>query len=94
MKNIYTCEEYVLNQLADREEKIENLTDENCRLLNEMSGLNKVADTLRRFLTLRCAADGRRVIDMRLIFEEFEPDEFKLLKEMLDLKTEGEEEWI
>ena len=89
MRDIYTCEEYVLDQLADREEKIEALTDENGRLLNEAHSFTKVADTLRRFLTVRCAADGRRVIDMRLIFEEFEPEEFKILTEILDLKEES-----
>ena len=85
-----TCEEYVLEQLADREEKIENLREENSRLLDEMCENKKIVDTLSRFLVLRRAADGRRVIDMRLIFEEFEPDEFKLLNEMLDLRMEGE----
>ena len=89
MRDIYTCEEYVLDQLADREEKIETLTDENGRLLNETHSFTKVADTLRRFLTVRRAADGRRVIDMRLIFEEFEPEEFKILTEILDLKEES-----
>ena len=89
MRDIYTCEEYVLDQLADREEKIETLTDENCRLLNETRSFNKAADALRRFLKIRRAADGRRVIDMRLIFEEFEPEEFKILTEILDLKEES-----
>ncbi len=89
MRDIYTCEEYVLDQLADREEKIEALTDENGRLLNETRSFNKAADALRRFLTVRRAADGRRVIDMRLIFEEFEPEEFKILTEILDLKEES-----
>ena len=89
MRDIYTCEEYVLDQLADREEKIETLTDENCRLLNEKRSFNKAADALRRFLKVRRAADGRRVIDMRLIFEEFEPEEFKILTEILDLKEES-----
>ena len=90
MRNVFTCEEYVLEQLADREEKIEDLTEENSRLLNEMRENVKIVDTLGRFLVLRRAADGRRVIDMRLIFEEFEPDEFKLLNELLDLRVEGE----
>ena len=90
MRNVFTCEEYVLEQLADREEKIEDLTEENSRLLNEMRENVKIVDILGRFLVLRRAADGRRVIDMRLIFEEFEPDEFKLLNELLDLRVEGE----
>ena len=90
MRNVFTCEEYVLEQLADREGKIEDLTEENSRLLNEMRENAKIVDTLGRFLVLRRAADGRRVIDMRLIFEEFEPDEFKLLNELLDLRVEGE----
>ena len=91
MKEIKTCEEYVLNELAEREERIEALIDENCDLLNEKLSFRRLVETLQRFLKLRRAADGRSVIDMRLIFEEFDPKEFKLVKEAFDLKLEGEE---
>ena len=36
--------------------------------------------------------DGKGVITMSYIFEEFNPEEFRLLKEMFDLTPEGKDE--
>jgi hypothetical protein len=86
MKEYKTCEEYVLSELAEREKRIANLSDENCNLRTVITNFNELVYTLKHFLTIRRAADGRSVIDMKLIFEEFDPEAFALVKEAFELK--------
>ena len=90
MKEIKTCEEYVLAELEEKRAQVIRLTEACKEYLEVMKGIDRCFDVLKRFLKMRRASDGKRLIDMDLIFEEYKPEEFQLLKEMLDLKVEGE----
>ena len=56
-----------------------------------MKNVDKCFDVLKMFLTIRKASGGGELISMDYIFETYKPDEFKLLKEMFNLKVEEEE---
>ena len=56
-----------------------------------MKNVDECFDVLKKFLKIRKASGGGEVISMEYIFEAYQPNEFKLLKEMFDLKV-GEEE--
>ena len=56
-----------------------------------MKNVDRCFDVLKKFLTIRKASGGGELISMDYIFETYKPDEFKLLKEMFDLKVEEEE---
>ena len=91
MKEIKTCEEYVLAELEEKKAQVIRLTEACKEYLEVMKGVDSCFDVLKRFLKMRRASDGKRLIDMDLVFEEYKPEEFQMLKEMLDLKVEGEE---
>ena len=91
MKEIKTCEEYVLAELEEKKEQVKKLSDA-CKAYREFfEATEGFTDVLKKFLTIREASGGGEVISMNCVFEKYEPNEFRLLKEMFDLKVEGEE---
>ena len=56
-----------------------------------MKNVDRCFDVLKKFLTIHKASCGGEAISMDFVFETYKPDEFKLLKEMFDLKVEEEE---
>ena len=91
MKEIKTCEEYVLADLEEKKAQVQKLTEVCKEYLEVMKNVDRCFDVLKKFLTIRKASCGGEAISMDYVFETYKPDEFKLLKEMFDLKVEEEE---
>ena len=90
MKEIKTCEEYVLADLEEKKAQIQKLTEVCKEYLEVIKNVDKCFDVLKKFLTIRKASCGGELISMDYVFETYKPDEFRLLKEMFDLKVEEE----
>ena len=91
MKEIKTCEEYVLAELEEKKAQIQKLTEVCKDYLEVMKNVDKCFDVLKKFLTIRKASCGGEAISMDYVFEIYKPDEFRLLKEMFGLKVEEDE---
>ena len=91
MKEIKTCEDYVLAELEEKKAQIQKLNEVCKEYLEVMKNVDRCFDVLKKFLTIRKASCGGELISMDYVFETYKPDEFKLLKEMFELKVEEEE---
>ena len=91
MKEIKTCEEYVLAELEEKKAQIQKLNEVCKEYLEVMKNVDRCFDVLKKFLTIHKASGGGELISMDYIFEMYKPDEFKLLKEMFNMKVEEEE---
>ena len=92
MEEIKTCEEYVLLELEAKKEQVKKLTAACKSYVEVMDDVNRFLDIMKDRLNLHKAADGKEIITMGYIFEEYEPDEFKLLKDLFHLKVEERHE--
>ena len=91
MKEFNTCEEYVLAELEEKKEQVKKLSDA-CKAYREFfEATEGFITVLKKFLTNRKASGGGEVISMNCVFEKYEPNEFKLLKEMFDLEVEEDD---
>ena len=90
MKEISTCEEYVLAELEKKREQVKRLTEACKSYMQVMDDVNRFLDIMKERLNLHKAADGKEIITMGYIFEEYEPDEFNLLKDLFHLEVKGE----
>jgi hypothetical protein len=52
--------------------------------------VNAFLDIMKKHLNLHRGADNKEIITMGYIFEEYEPDEFNLLKDLFHLEVKGE----
>ena len=43
---------------------------------------------MKKFLSIRKASGGGEVISMNCVFEAYEPHEFRMIKEMFELRVE------
>ena len=91
MDEFKTCEEYVLLELEAKTEQVKKLTAACKSYVEVMDDVNKFLDIMKQHLNLHRAADGKEIITMGYIFEEYDPDDFKLLKELFHLEVKGEE---
>ena len=90
MDKAKTCEEYVLAELEEKKKQVQKLSDA-CRSFGEiMDDVNTFLDIMKEHLNLHKAADGKEIITMGYIFEEYDPEEFKLLKDLFHLEVKGE----
>ena len=90
MDKAKTCEEYVLAELEEKKEQVQKLS-EACRSFGEiMDDVNRFLDIMKELLNLHKAADGKEFITMGYIFEEYDPEDFKLLKDLFHLEVKGE----
>ncbi|MBQ3373378.1 MAG: hypothetical protein IJG40_09630 [Oscillospiraceae bacterium] len=88
MKKFNTCEEYVLAELEEKKEQLKKLSDA-CKAYREFfEATEGFINVLKQFLTIRKASCDGEVISMNCVFEKYEPNEFKLIKEMFDLEAE------
>ena len=88
MKEFNTCEEYVLAELEEKKEQLKKLSDA-CKAYREFfEEAERFISVIKKFLNIREASGGGEVISMNCIFEKYEPNEFKMIKEMIDLKVE------
>ena len=91
MKEIKTCEEYVLAELEEKKEQVKRLKEACNGYLEGMEEVNAFMEIMRKKLNLHKAADGKEIITMGYIFEDYDPDDFRLLKELFHLEGKGEE---
>ena len=91
MDKVKTCEEYVLAELEEKKEQVKRLKEACKSYVEVMDDVNRFLDIMKERLNLHKAADGKEIITMGYIFEEYEPDEFKLLKDLFHLEVKGEE---
>ena len=91
MAGIKTCEEYVLAELEEKKEQVKRLKEACKSYVEVMDDVNAFLDIMKKHLNLHKGADGKEIITMGYIFEEYEPDEFKLLKDLFHLEVKGEE---
>ena len=92
MAKFNTCEEYVLNELAEAREEIK-LDNDIIRMMKDIiSFQHKICGILKENLEVRKTSDGKEVISMDLIFEEFDKADFDLIKGYFFGDEEGEEE--
>ena len=92
MKKMKTCEEYVLKELADYKDMVRDLLHDRKVVGKVMEQVKDVLDIMDNALTIHETSDGHGIITMSYIFEEYNPEEFRLLKEMFDLTPEGKDE--
>ena len=90
MKEIKTCEEYVLNELAEQKKKYREL-DKASKVSNGIVNLllTKLVK-LEPFFNVKQTADGKKMIVMKYVFEDFDPEAFKMLSELFDLEQKEE----
>ena len=80
MAKFNTCEEYVLNELAEAREEIK-LDNDIIRMMKDIISFQlKICGILKENLEVRKTSDGKEVISMDLIFEEFDKADFDLIK--------------
>ena len=51
---------------------------------------NRFLDIMKEHLNLHRASDGKELITMGYVFEEYEPEDFKLVKDLFHLEVKGE----
>ena len=90
MDKAKTCEEYVLAELDAKKEQVKRLTEACRNYIEVMDDVNRFLDIMKDRLNLHKAADGKEIITMGYIFEEYDPDDFKLLKELFHLEVKGD----
>lgn len=91
MGTIKTCEEYVLAELEEKKQQVKKLAEACKNYVEVMDQVNILLDILKKHLNLHKGADEKEVITMGYIFEEYDPEEFKLLKDLFHLNVKGEE---
>ena len=91
MRDVKTCEEYVLAELEEKKEQVRRLKEACKSYVEVMDDVNTFLDVMKKRLNLHKAADGKEIITMGYIFEEYDPDEFRLLKELFHLEVKGDE---
>jgi hypothetical protein len=87
MDKVKTCEEYVLAELEEKKEQVKKLTAACKSYVEVMDDVNAFLDIMKKHLNLHRGADNKEIITMGYIFEEYEPDEFKLLKDLFHLEV-------
>lgn len=91
MGTIKTCEEYVLAELEEKKQQVKKLAEACKNYVEVMDHVNILLDILKKHLNLHKGADEKEVITMGYIFEEYDPEDFKLLKDLFHLEVKGEE---
>ena len=91
MRDVKTCEEYVLAELEEKKEQVRRLKEACKSYVEVMDDVNTFLDMMKKRLNLHKAADGKEIITMGYIFEEYDPDEFRLVKELFHLEVKGDE---
>ena len=81
-----SCEEYVLNELAELKEKVNTLTEARDLAEWRESRMMEYLGKLEPLFTLRRGIEGKKLIEMKYVFEEYDPEAFKMLTELFDLK--------
>ena len=85
-----TCEEYVLQELEAVQGKIAELKKDKEKLENGFDVLFEFLTVLKKYIFIADGANGRRYIEMRYVFEDFDFNDFEVLERILLLLEEME----
>ena len=85
-----TCEEYVLQELETAKEKICELQAENADLLKGGKLFLDFLQVLKKYMFIADGSTGKRYIEMKYVFEEYEEKDFEILEAMLMALEEEE----
>ena len=77
-------------ELEEKREQVKRLTEACRNYIEVMDDVNTFLDILKKHLNLHKAADGKEIITMGYIFEEYDQEDFKLLKELFHLEVKEE----
>ena len=87
-----TCEEYVLRELEKAKEKITFLKEKNEILLSGGSIFLDFLHVLKKYMFIADGSTGKRYIEMKYVFEQYETEDFELLQAvLLALEEDGDE---
>ena len=87
-----TCEEYVLQELAEAKEKIRRQERSYEKLGNTNRTLFVFLSVLKKYMFIAEGSTGKRYIEMKYVFEEYEEQDFETLETMLLLLEEENNE--
>ena len=87
-----TCEEYVLQELAEAKEKIRRQERSYEKLANTNMTLFEFLSVLKKYMFIAEGSTGKRYIEMKYVFEEYEEQDFEILETMLLLLEEENNE--
>ena len=76
---------------TQKKEQLKRLTEACRNCIEVVDDVNTFLDIMKKHLNLHQAADGKKIITMDYIFEDYDPEDFKLLKELFHLEVKGEE---
>ncbi len=85
-----TCEEYVLQELEASKEKIQEMEKNKERLENGLEVLFEFLTVLKKYIFIADGSNGRRYIEMRYVFEDYDFQDFEVLERILLLLEEME----
>ena len=85
-----TCEEYVLQELEAVQGKIAELKKDKERLENGFDVLFEFLTVLKKYIFIADGSTGRRYIEMRYVFEDYDFKDFEVLERILLLLKEME----
>ena len=85
-----TCEEYVLQELAEAKEKIRRQERSYEKLANTNMTLFEFLSVLKKYMFIAEGSTGKRYIEMKYVFEEYEEKDFEILEAMLMALEEEE----
>ena len=92
MKEIRTCEAYVLNELKRARNDVIELTEIGEKLVRIAKAQDALLHIIAKRMKIRAATDGSRIISTDLIFEEFDREDFEQVERMLaKASKEGED---
>ena len=85
-----TCEEYVLQELEAVQGKIAELKKDREKLENGFDVLFVFLTVLKKYIFIAEGSNGRRYIEMRYVFEDYDFEDFEVLERILLLLEEME----
>ncbi len=85
-----TCEEYVLQELEAVQGKIAELKKDREKLQNSFDVLFEFLTVLKKYIFIADGSNGRRYIEMRYVFEDYDFEDFEVLERILLLLEEME----
>ena len=91
MREIKTCEEYVLNELERARNDVVELAEIGEKLVHIAKAQDALLRIIAKRMKIRKATDGSRIVSTDLIFEEFEKEDFEQVERLLAKITREEE---
>ena len=88
MKEVKTCEEYILAELEEKKDQLKKYTAACESYRKFFKETEEYINAMKKFLSIRKASGGGEVISMNCVFEAYEPHEFRMIKEMFELRVE------